>query len=311
MKVEYVIVGGGIAGLSAALALAEKGAEPLLIEAGMYPCHKVCGEFISPETIPFLQRWNIFPELIHQAHFRTPSQEMLFSFPTPAGSLSHLQLDPLLAREAQRLGTRLMTNTRVESWSTQQLKDGISYGHELILSDGQTIQAKHLLLATGRIPSLQTPPFQATYLGFKAHFRGIALSSTLEMFSTPGIYLGIVPVEDGLYNLAGLARLSMVEQAGSLDCLIASVRRIHPLLDGYLSEAIPQFNEWMQVKVPEFGIKRTIPLPRTYYIGDAALTVPPACGNGLSLAIQSGCLAAQYALRDDSVSFRSDWQKRI
>lgn len=312
MKVEYVILGGGIAGLSAALSLAEKGAEPLLIEAGTYPCHKVCGEFISPETIPLLQKWNIFPEPIYQAHFRTPTQEMLFSFPSPAGSLSHLQLDPSLAREAQRLGAHLMTNTRVESWRTHQLEAGIGYGHELVLSDGQIIQAKHLLLATGRLPSLQKQSLKASYLGFKAHFRGInTLASTLAMFSAPGLYLGLVPVEDGLYNLAGLVRLSMAQQAGSLDHLIASVRRIHPVLDTYLNEAIPQFNEWMQVKIPEFGLKHTTPLPRTYYIGDAALTVPPACGNGLSLAIQSGCLAAQYALRDDSAGFRSDWNKRI
>lgn len=305
MKADYVILGGGIAGLAAAITLAEQGVEPLLIEAGDYPCHKVCGEFISSETVPILQKWKIFPELIYQARFRTSSQEMLFSFPTPAGSLSHLELDPSLAQEAKRLGGHLMTNTRVE------VLRQLAQGHELVLSNGQTVQAKHLLLATGRIPSLQPQALPISYLGFKAHFRGIPLASTLEMFSSPGLYLGIVPVEEGLYNLAGLVRLSLAQQLGSVEHLIASVRRMHPMLDTYLRDAVPQFKEWMQVRVPKFGLKQTTPLPRTYYIGDAALTVPPACGNGLSLAIQSGCLAAQYALQDDPAGFCRDWKKRI
>lgn len=306
MKVDYAILGGGVAGLSAALTLAEQGVEPLLIEAGDYPCHKVCGEFISPETVPLLQRWNVFPQLIYRTYFRTPTQEMLFPFPSPAGSLSHLQLDPSLAREAKRLGAHLLTNTRVEKWQTLANQE-----HELLLSDGQTFRAKHLLLATGRLPSLQPKPSPPLYLGFKAHFRGLRFTSTLEMFSSPGLYLGIVPVEDGLYNLAGLAHLAVAQETASLDHLLASVRKIHPALDAYMSEAIPQFREWMQVRIPRFGLKDTTPLPRTYYIGDAALTVPPACGNGLSLAVQSGCMGAHHALQDDAMGFRRSWQRRV
>lgn len=308
MKVEYAILGGGIAGLSAALSLAEKGATPLLIEAGDYPFHKVCGEFISPETLPLLHKWNIFPELIDRVRFRTPTQEMLFTFPSPAGSLSHLQLDPSLAREARRLGVDLLTNTRVERWQTLASQE-----HELLLSDGQAIQAKHLLLATGRFPLLQSKPFiqNARYLGFKAHFRGLTLTSTLEMFSSPGLYFGIVPVEDGLYNLAGLVQLSVAQKTASLDDLLVSIRRNHPTLDAYMSEAIPQFREWMQVRIPRFGLKDITPLPRTYYIGDAVLTVPPASGNGLSLAIQCGCSAAHYAMQDDPVGFHRFWKNHV
>lgn len=304
MKVDYVIVGGGMAGLCAALTLAEKGASPLLIEAGGYPCHKVCGEFISPNTVPILNRWNIFPTLIRQVHFRTATKTCTFNFSSPAGSLSHLQLDPALAREAEQRGARILTHTRVESMR-------LAEQHELVLSDGQTISVKHLLVATGRIPSLRQEPLQAVYLGFKAHFRGIALESSLEMFSSMGMYLGLSPVEDGLFNMAGIARLPLAQQAGSVDSLIASMRQVHPVFDGYMNQAVPVFKEWMQVSVPEFGLKKTPSWPRTYFIGDAALTVPPACGNGLSLAIQSGCLAAEYALVDDPSGFKNAWHRQV
>jgi flavin-dependent dehydrogenase len=131
------------------------------------------------------------------------------------------------------------------------------------------------------------------------------------MFSSPGLYLGIVPVEDGLYNLAGLVQLSVAQRAASLDDLLVSFRRSHPALETYMTEAVPQFVEWMQTRIPRFGLKNIMLLPRTYYIGDAILTVPPACGNGLSLAIHSGCSAAHYAMQDDPIGFHRFWRSHV
>jgi flavin-dependent dehydrogenase len=41
MKHDYVIVGGGIAGLCAANQLCDQGITPLVIESGDYPSHKI------------------------------------------------------------------------------------------------------------------------------------------------------------------------------------------------------------------------------------------------------------------------------
>ena len=41
------IVGGGLAGLSLGVALRRHGIPVILFEAGSYPRHRVCGEFIS------------------------------------------------------------------------------------------------------------------------------------------------------------------------------------------------------------------------------------------------------------------------
>jgi flavin-dependent dehydrogenase len=51
MNADYVILGGGVAGLCAARRLIELGIQPLVIEAGSYPSHKVCGEFISSSGV--------------------------------------------------------------------------------------------------------------------------------------------------------------------------------------------------------------------------------------------------------------------
>ncbi len=43
---DCVIVGGGVAGLSAANRLADAGLSPLIVEASKYPAHRICGEFL-------------------------------------------------------------------------------------------------------------------------------------------------------------------------------------------------------------------------------------------------------------------------
>ena len=48
-KYDAIIVGGGPAGSSAAISLAEGGARVLLLEEKRMPRGKLCGEFITPE----------------------------------------------------------------------------------------------------------------------------------------------------------------------------------------------------------------------------------------------------------------------
>ena len=65
-KTEILIIGGGLAGLTAALHLNKVGLNVTLIEKDTYPHHKVCGEYISFESYDFLDRlglplhkWNL------------------------------------------------------------------------------------------------------------------------------------------------------------------------------------------------------------------------------------------------------------
>ena len=51
---DAAIIGGGLAGLSLAIQMARKGYSVVLFEKEKYPFHKVCGEYISMESWPFL-----------------------------------------------------------------------------------------------------------------------------------------------------------------------------------------------------------------------------------------------------------------
>ena len=50
---EIIVIGGGLAGLTAAIHLGLEGRSVLVIEKNEYPNHKVCGEYVSNEVVPY------------------------------------------------------------------------------------------------------------------------------------------------------------------------------------------------------------------------------------------------------------------
>src|SRR5438445_3574993 len=59
---DLIIIGAGPAGSSAAITAARSGARVLLLERGRFPRHKVCGEFVSAESLDLLS------SLLHSHH---------------------------------------------------------------------------------------------------------------------------------------------------------------------------------------------------------------------------------------------------
>lgn len=307
MKTKFAIIGGGVAGLCAAIRLTELGEEPLVIEGGTYPTHKVCGEFLSPECLKYLHDWNIHPIHIPKAVLRTSKSSLTFSFPMPAGGLSHLELDPSLVDYATKQGAQLRTNTQVKVF---QPKRNSCDPHLIELSNGEILEASHVIIATGRIPSYTTQAPKMCYMGFKTHFKNIASEGNLEMYSFLGAYLGIAPIEDNKYNVACLANLKEVEKFSHPDLFIENLISKNPSIRTSFSTGDNLFGQWMTASIPAFGIKQTPDWLDTYFIGDAAVTIPPACGNGLAMAILGGRLSAEHAVHFQTQEFKQLWTKR-
>ncbi|MBA2367654.1 MAG: FAD-binding protein [Candidatus Protochlamydia sp.] len=304
---KFVILGGGLAGLAAAIGLAEKGAEPIVLEGGEYPCHKVCGEFLSPHSLRLLEKWDIHPVPIYRTHLHTPTKKLTMNFQTPAGSLSHYELDPALANYARSKGAAILTSAKVNHLIPAGNNSNF---HEIILSTGEHLRAEHLIAAIGRLPQFNLTAPSSRYIGIKSHFSGINLDNALEMFSFPGAYLGLSPIENGKCNLACLAKKELVQSYPTVEAFMQALSRSNSHLGNHLFNAENLFPEWMQAWVPEFGIKKTPLWPNAYFIGDAAGTIPPACGNGLSMALTGGTLAAHYALKGDYQGFRNYWKNQ-
>ena len=60
------VIGGGLAGLTLGIGLRQCGVPVTIWEAGRYPRHRVCGEFISGNGQAVLERLGLLPRC-HQA----------------------------------------------------------------------------------------------------------------------------------------------------------------------------------------------------------------------------------------------------
>src|ERR1044071_6380319 len=61
---DCIIIGGGPAGSAAAISLAMHGVRALVLEEKRMPRAKLCGEFITPECFPTLERLGVMRRML-------------------------------------------------------------------------------------------------------------------------------------------------------------------------------------------------------------------------------------------------------
>lgn len=304
---DIIIIGGGVAGLSAAIHCHELGIKPILIEAGSYPAHKVCGEFFSPECLPLLKRWGIEPKnYIKRATFVRGSQSFSFDFPTAVGSMPRYYFDHKLMQYAQSLGIDVRTKTLVEKIVNN------NDVYEVSTASGEIFQSTSLVFGTGRAARLLNQsenPLELPYVGIKAHFKSVNIpADLLQMFVFPAGYAGVTIVDDGIVNLACLMRKDVLESGQTPESYLCSVAQ-KPGYENLLKIIeSQQLFDWMHAQVPEFGIRNYPYRPGIFYIGDAAASIPPATGDGLALGLLSGALVAPFVQRGDAAGFARAWR---
>ena len=150
MRDEVLILGGGVAGCAAAIALARKGRAVTLIEREPTPRHKVCGEFLSGEALEDLHALGIdvgglgaVPiDHVRLAAARRAAEAPL---PFPAASLTRKALDTALIAEAVAAGVCVEQGRSVKG-----LERTAGGTWKAALDDGTTREAATAFLATGK-----------------------------------------------------------------------------------------------------------------------------------------------------------------
>ncbi len=270
------IVGGGLAGLTLGIGLRQRGVPASVIEAGRYPRHWVCGEFISGRGQETLTRLGL-AELLRAAGMQAARSATLFSangrelaqsLPQPAWCVSRFVLDDLLAREFQRLGGELRSSER---WTEAGFPEGV-------------------VRATGRRGE---PVVEGWRLfAVKAHARNVTLRADLEMHFVPTGYVGLCRLADGTVNVCGLFR--------SRTTVPDLPTRWRDWLRGPGGSALrarladAEFVEESFSFVAGLSLRPQRAQSRTECrIGDALTMIPPVTGNGMSMAFESAELALE------------------
>jgi flavin-dependent dehydrogenase len=269
------IIGGGLAGLTLGIALRRRDVPVVVREAGSYPRHRVCGEFISGRGPAVLERLGL-RELLEKAgafHARTAAficgtrRSPVRALPSAALCLSRFDLDSLLAREFRRLGGELHSQAR---WTSAETDEGV-------------------IRATGR--RVQATENGWRWFGLKVHARNVDLSADLEMHVSRDGYVGVNRVNGGAVNVCGLFRARRGEDSAD-----ARRERLRGRPGSPLHErlAAAQFEEDSLCSVAGLSLKpQRATDKQDCCIGDAVTMIPPVTGNGMSMAFESAEIATE------------------
>ena len=269
------IIGGGLAGLSLGIALRQRNLPVSLFEAGSYPRHRVCGEFIAGADQSLFEKLGIASTLKDALQLQTTlwhcgERPVLNKrLPSPVTSISRFTLDDRLSQLFTSMGGTLQCRSRIRA--TQVAEEGS-------------------VRATGRRPANQNSKGKG-WIGLKCHARGLSLKSDLEFFIGLNGYLGISPVSDNRYNICGLFRLNR-KISGARQTLFYQYLNTNGLqhLVPRLEDADIDPESWCAVTGLDYrkGDSHT----ENVLVGDQLGLIAPLTGNGMSIAFESAALAA-------------------
>lgn len=303
---DAIIAGAGPGGTAAAMALARREWHVLLLEAGNFPRHKVCGEFLSPESRDVLQRLELIARFqaagaheITTARFIAGPSTAEAKLPEPALALSRYAMDELLWHAAQASGAQCRPNEKVSSIQRQ----GDFF--EVQTASGP-LRARAVIDATGRARLTHTQENRSVvsdaprFLGIKAHFRGVQLAGdVVELHFWRGGYCGLARVEGDAFNVclltaypvAGEARESSGGKGSALDGLWQDVLARCPRLAERMASATA-ITPWQATANVRFTAYEPCGEGGIMRCGDAAGYIHALAGDGMAMALRSGELAA-------------------
>jgi flavin-dependent dehydrogenase len=274
MRLPIEIVGGGLAGLSLGGALQRAGVPVTILEAGSYPRHRVCGEFMAGLAPATIGRLGLAPMLgdacVHRqvAWYRGdgPAPLRRQELPAPALGLSRFALDARLAAAFLTAGGQLLTGRRLAGMD----------------------RAPGRVFATGRWRG------RTAWLGLKLHAAGLPLAADLEVHLGEQAYVGLARIETGEVNVCGLFRRRDVRAKGAK--ILSGYLRAAGLnaLAARVGQAVVDPDSFCAVAALDFGGRP--PGVDRILLGDAGAMIPPFTGNGMAIAFQSAEAALEPLL---------------
>jgi len=293
---DLVVIGGGPAGSAAAIAASRAGVRVLLLERGRLPRQRVCGEFVSAESLSLLT--SLLPagslllagaSRIARGRLFVDGRVISTEINPAAASIARWDLDQALWDNAVRQGVEVRLQSTVEKVEGD--------GPFLMCTADERIEAKAVLNATGRWSNLSADVrtqdnFGKKWLGVKAHFQERDPSLSVDLYFFEGGYCGVQPT-------------SLLSDVAGGTCRINACAMVQADVAGNLREVFdkhPELKKRSSGWIPLMDPVSTSPLVfreprairgRVFQAGDAAGFVDPFVGDGISLALRSGVAAAR------------------
>jgi len=293
---DLIVVGAGPAGSACAITAVRSGARVLLLDKDNFPRHKVCGEFVSSES-----RHIVDSLLGDENHFAAPptitssrifldSRQITIPVEPPASSIPRYDLDAALLVAAKTAGVEVCENVLVRDVHNSDQHNTQQPAFTVTTSAG-TFTSKAVVNASGRWSELtqrealnKRSPDKTKWIGLKAHFCEESAPSSVDLYFFHGGYCGVQPINGTSVNACAMVQADV---ARSLEEVFA----LNPELQRRSREWVQQFPN-----VTTSGLRFRDPRTEDrgmLLAGDAAAFIDPFAGDGISLALHGGVMAAQ------------------
>ena len=298
MATEAIVVGGGPAGLSAAIGLRRSGLAVRVLEQSARWQGRVCGGFINPEGVTHLA-WLGVLDRLHAARAAPVGRSTLTLPDGRCGTVaigrrgvvglgvSRETLEAVLLEAVAEAGC----DVRLGARAVDVRRDGDRW-QVALRSPGlrkETVEADLIVLADGRFSraarAVSGRPKRG-WFGWNATFVGVQQApGELSMHFYPRGYVGVLTFADGETNVCGLAWLEE-GQSRRWETVWAEATGSQPSLER-LTRPAERVSEWRGVgPLPFTRAMRRSDGP--LLAGDAAAVGDPYMGEGISRALGTG-----------------------
>lgn len=294
---DVLIVGGGLAGLFNAILLNRAGLKVTLIEKKTYPMHRVCGEYISNEVIPFLGSLDIDLDQLNVSRINrvevTAASGTKFSQKLDLGGfgLSRYTFDNFLYHKAMVEGVNFMIGTRVEDIHFKN-------NHFEVVTPGAVLTAPLVIGSFGKRSNLDQKlkrPFfykRSPYLAVKFHVKMDFPDDLIQLNNYKDGYCGVSKTDGDRYCMCYMAHRDDLRKFGTLQALEDNIIRKNPYLNDIFTNA--EFLLDKPEVINEISFEKKAPVDNHILMsGDTAGMIAPLCGNGMTMAIHSAKILSE------------------
>lgn len=322
---DIVIIGGGLAGLVSGIHLSRTGLKVVLIEKNKYPKHKVCGEYISNEVLPYLQYLDADPLAIGAKKINrfllstTRGKTTETKLPLGGFGISRYTLDNFLFEKAVQCHCSIIQDTVTDLQFANEL-------FRVITKEGKELTAKIVIGAFGKRSNMDIRldrtfiKNRSPYIAVKTYLKGDFPDDMVALHNFKGGYCGVSQVENGNLNVCFLANNKSFQQYKNIETFKEEVMYKNIHLKNLFVNAAPVFEQPMTISQISFSNKS--PVERHIIMcGDAAGMIHPLCGNGMAMAIHSGKIASELVIdffngkiksrKDLEIAYSRQWNKEF
>ena len=313
---DVIIIGGGLAGLCNAIHLSKLGKKVLLIEKNEYPKHKVCGEYISNEVLPYLDFLEVNPfdsGAVRINNFQlSTTKSNIISAKLPLGGfgISRYTLDLVLSEKAKENGVIILQDvvlniTFLKDFFQVETKDNNIFTSKITI--GAFGKRSLLDVKMGRNFIQKKSP----YLGVKIHVKGNFKEDLVALHNFKGGYCGVSKVENNAINLCYITNYATFKQYKNIEDFQEQVVFKNNYLKEIFQSSEALFEKPLSISQISFETKKPVE-NHILMCGDSAGMIHPLCGNGMSMAIQSAQLASKLILNyfNGEIETRKELEKQ-